>query len=231
VAAIGLGAVVHGEVEAGELRRDRDGWCVFTNRGALKASSVIAATNAYTGGLLPHLRLPVVCVYGVQSATAPLGGMSHILPQRQGFSDVRKRFFRWDGGDRLIVGGPGTPWRPGSGRSLPFRLVERGLRKLFPEIGDVAFEHHWYAKGAAAADFLPHLYEPRPGLFAALGFAGRGIAMGTMLGRALADQAQGKTPQEIDFPLTPASLPLGLSALRALWHAPVTGMRRRTPMR
>ncbi len=212
-AAIGLGAVVHGEVEARELRRERDGWSVFTNRGLLKASSVIAATNAYTGGLLPHLRLPVVCVYGVQSATAPLSGMSHILPQRQGFSDVRKRFFRWDGRDRLIVGGPGTPWRPGSGGSFPFRLVERGLRKLFPEIGDVAFEHRWYARGAAAADFLPHLYEPEPGLFAALGFAGRGIAMGTMLGQALAGQVQGKTPQEIDFPLTPASLPFGLSAL------------------
>ena len=155
-------------------------------------------------------------MYGVQSATAPLGGMSHILPQRQGFSDVRKRFFRWDGRGRLIVGGPGTPGRPGSGLSFPFRLVERGLCKLFPEIGDVAFEHRWYARGAAAADFLPHLYEPEPGLFAALGFAGRGIAMGTMLGRALAGQVQGKTPQEIDFPLTPASLPFGLSAL-ARW--------------
>jgi glycine/D-amino acid oxidase-like deaminating enzyme len=67
------------------------------------------------------------------------------------------------------------------------------LRKLFPEIRDVPFDYHWYARGAAAADLLPHLYEPQAGLFAALGFAGRGIAMGTALGRALARRVQGET--------------------------------------
>ena len=72
------------------------GWRVTTNRGPLWASNVIAATNAYTGRLLPHLRFPVACLYGVQSATVPLEGLAHILPQRQGFSDVRKRFFRLD---------------------------------------------------------------------------------------------------------------------------------------
>ena len=155
----------------------------------------------------------MACVYGVQSATAPIEGLAHILPQRQGVSDVRKRFFRFDGAHRLIVGGPGALWQPASGRSLSFRLAERALHKLFPEIRGVPFEYHWYARGAAAADLLPHLYEPQAGLFAALGFAGRGIAMGTALGRALARRVRGETVKNIGFPVTSARLPLGLSSI------------------
>ena len=165
------------------------------------------------GAPSPHLRFPVACLYGVQAATVPLEGLAHILPQRQGFSDVRKRFFRLDEARRLIVGGPGALWRPASGRSLSFRLAKRGLRKLFPEIRDVPFEYHWYARGAAAADLLPHLYEPQAGLFAALGFAGRGIAMGTALGRALAGRVRGETAKNVGFPVTSARLPLGLSSI------------------
>jgi glycine/D-amino acid oxidase-like deaminating enzyme len=212
-AAIGLGAIFHGDTEARELAPEGGDWRVTTSRGPLRASSVIAATNAYTGRLLPHLRFPVACLYGVQSATVPLEGLVHILPQRQGFSDVRKRFFRLDEARRLIVGGPGALWRPAGGRSLSFRLAERALRKLFPEIRDLPFEYHWYARGAAAADLLPHLYEPQAGLFAALGFAGRGIAMGTALGRALARRVRGEAARKIGFPVTSARLPLGLSSI------------------
>jgi len=212
-AAAGLGAVFHGDAEARELTPEGGGWRITTSHGVLRASSVIAATNAYTGRLLPHLHFPVACLYGVQSATVPLDGLMHILPQRQGFSDVRKRFFRLDEARRLIVGGPGALWQPASGRSLSFRLAERALRKLFPEIRDVPFDYHWYARGAAAADLLPHLYEPQAGLFAALGFAGRGIAMGTALGRALARRVQGETVKNIGFPVTSARLPLGLSSI------------------
>jgi glycine/D-amino acid oxidase-like deaminating enzyme len=60
---------------------------------------------------------------------------------------------------------------------------------------------------------LPHVYEPQAGLFAALGFAGRGIAMGTALGRALARGVHGETVKNIGFPVTSTRLPLGLSSL------------------
>jgi len=214
-AALRQGAAIHGNVEARRFLKGGDGWHVETNRGDLRANSVIVATNAYTGRLLPHVMLPVICLYGAQSATLPLQGLPHVLPQRQGVSDVRKLFFRLDPENRLIIGGPAGLWRPRSGRSLPFRMIERVLRKLFPEIRDIRFEHRWYAKGAAAADLLPHLYEPQPGLFAALGFAGRGLAMGTMLGRVLAQRAQGKSAGKADFPVTSGPWPLGLGAIFA----------------
>jgi len=93
-----------------------------------------------------------------------------------------------------------------------FRLLEYSLRQVFPELRHIAFEHRWIARGAAAADLLPRLYEPAPGLLAALAFAGRGIAMGTALGRTLAYRIAGRDPGAFDFPLASASLPWGLGA-------------------
>jgi glycine/D-amino acid oxidase-like deaminating enzyme len=215
---LAIAAVRHGaafqKAEARALLRHAGAWKVVTARGDVTAGAVIVATNAYTGRLVPHLRLPIVCLYGAQTATGPLPPHLHyILPQRQGFSDVRKRFLRLDAQHRLIIGGPAGFWAPASGRSLPFRWIEHALLKLFPELRAVQFEHRWLAKGAAAADLLPHAYEPAPGLLTALGFAGRGIAMGTALGRVLAQRVQGEGGQRLAFPMTPGRLPLGLGGL------------------
>ena len=156
-AALHHGATIHGGVEVHRLRQHGRSWRADTSRGSLQADSVIVATNAYTDGLMPGVSCPVFCLYGAQSATRPLRELGHILPQRQGVSDVRKRFFRLDPENRLIIGGPAGLWPPSSGRSLPFAIIERALGKLFPELRAVPFDHRWIAKGAAAVDLLPSL--------------------------------------------------------------------------
>ena len=214
-AAMTAGAIVSGEVDVLELLRQSAGWLVRTAKGDTRGRTVVVATNAYTGGLLPGLRYPVIGLYGVQSATAPLPGhLAHILPQRHGFSDVRKKFFRLDPQGRLVVGGPAGLWPPRTERALPFRWIEHGLRRIFPELRDTPFHHRWYAKGAATVDLIPHLFEPVPGLFAALGYAGRGIAMGTMLGSLLAQRVSGVPADKLPFPTTSSALPLGLARVR-----------------
>jgi glycine/D-amino acid oxidase-like deaminating enzyme len=45
------------------------------------------------------------------------------------------------------------------------------------------------------ADGMPHLHEPAPGLYAALGYNGRGVAMGTVMGMELARWLRGGTPE------------------------------------
>jgi glycine/D-amino acid oxidase-like deaminating enzyme len=213
-AALRAGAAIHVGVDVRRLVCEPAGWRVVTGRGSVSAATVIAATNAYTGALLPGLRHPVVVVYGVQSATLPLPpALAHILPHGHGFSDVRKMFFRRAASDRLVVGGPGGVWPPSSAGAVAFRWLEHRLRAVFPELRDVPFQHRWVAKGAAALDLLPHLYEPAPGLFAALGFAGRGIAMGTALGSLLARRVQGEPAERLPFPTTTSRWPFGLGAV------------------
>jgi glycine/D-amino acid oxidase-like deaminating enzyme len=213
-AALRAGASLHGAVKVRRLVPRSAKWQIVTDRGHLIADFVVVATNAYTGRLVPGLRHPIIRLYGVQSATVRLPSeFRNILPGRQGVSDVRKRFFRWSPDGRLIVGGPGGLWAPGSSRSFAFRWIEHSLRQVFPELRDIAFEHHWMARGAAAADLLPRLYEPAPQLLVALGFAGRGIAMGTALGCTMADRIAGRDPGALDFPLASPSLPWGLAGL------------------
>jgi sarcosine oxidase len=66
---------------------------------------------------------------------------------------------------------------------------------------------------ALTQDFLPHLHELAPGLHAALGYNGRGVAMATALGTLLARRAAGEPAD---------ALPFATSALRTI---PFHGLR------
>ena len=108
---------------------------------------------------------------------------------------------------------------PKSGAALSLRLLEASARRMFPALGDVRFSHRWAARDTLTPDLLPHLYEPCAGLFAALGYNGRGLAIGTALGSVLARRVLGEAPEALPFPTTSASsTPLNLpAAARYYW--------------
>ena len=85
------------------------------------------------------------------------------------------------------------------------------MKGLFPNLAAVPIEYRWAGRVAITRDFLPHLHEPAPGLFVALGYNGRGVAMATRMGHALADLACGH--KDIPFPIT-AIQRIPLHALR-----------------
>ena len=109
------------------------------------------------------------------------------------------------GGVLLVIGGPGGLWAPHSGSSLAFDLLETSTRRMFPALAKTAFPHRWAARDTVTLDLTPHLYEPEPGLFSALGFNGRGLAIGTSLGMVLAGRASGESAESQPFPTTEAS--------------------------
>ena len=51
-------------------------------------------------------------------------------------------------------------------------------------------------------DSIPFLSNPAPGLWAGMGCNGRGVGMGTVMGRLLAEAVCGKPHQELGFPVT-----------------------------
>ena len=84
---------------------------------------------------------------------------------------------------------------------------------MFPALRDIAIDYRWAARDALTADLLPHLYEPCAGLFSALGYNGRGLAIGTALGSELARRVLGAPAAELHYPTTPASaLPMNVIA-------------------
>ena len=63
------------------------------------------------------------------------------------------------------------------------------------------------------ADHYPHLNLVAPGVMAAIGYNGRGVAVASAMGKVLADWATDMPADELDYPVT-APRPIPLHFLR-----------------
>lgn len=199
---------------ASRLARMGGAWSIETPRGSVSSPVVIIATNAYTDTLHDELRRTIVPVPSFQVATAPIPATlrSTILPDGQAASDTWHllRYFRLDSGGRLVLGSRGTFAPAPASRHVQHHY--RAVHEIYPQLEGIGFEYHWGGLVAMTRDSLPHLHELAPGLFAGLGYNGRGVAMATVMGRLLARRALGVSVGELGFPVSPV-LPMPLHAL------------------
>jgi glycine/D-amino acid oxidase-like deaminating enzyme len=110
------------------------------------------------------------------------------------------RYFRLDPEGRFVLGARGAFADPQPKTSL--RRLRDAARTLFPVLREVPFTYQWGGMVAMTRDHLPHLHVLAPGLFAGLGYNGRGVAMATVMGRALAALAGATDPGAIGLPVT-----------------------------
>ncbi len=192
-AAVAAGAAIHAQTLVDGISRHDGRWRIRTEHSELTADCVIIATNAYTTALWPGLRESVVPVRSYGFVSAPLSdNLRHsILPGRQSLSDTRRLVSAVrmlpDGRLHASARGPlGGPERPSD-----WRLVNDRVVRLFPQLDRVTWEESWTGFIAMTADHVPRLHELAPGVFAGLGYNGRGIAAATMMGRDLARLAGG----------------------------------------
>jgi glycine/D-amino acid oxidase-like deaminating enzyme len=204
------GARIHGETPAIGLHRSGPGWVVRTLRGSVLAPQVVIATNAYTdlvgaGGPWPGLAQSVLPVYSYLVASRPVADTLRrtILPKGHAVSDTRRllRYFRLDPAGCLVIGGRGK-FRESCDRA-DYRAIIASARELYPELGNPDWEFAWGGKVALTLDHLPHLHELAPGVYAGLGYNGRGVAMATLMGKLLTDRVQGVANEAMAFPATP----------------------------
>lgn len=204
-AAMRAGARICGRSPALRLERQGAGWCVRSRYGSVRARMVLVCTNGYSDGLVPDFARALVPVTSVQVASAPLSDnvRRSILPGGEAASDTRRLlvYFRLDPAGRLVIGGRGGGGARGV-RAAQARL-RRLAQRMFPQLpDDLVWERAWGGLVALTENHLPFLVEPAPGLVAAAGYNGRGVAMATAMGRVLADKASGVPDAELDFPLT-----------------------------
>jgi glycine/D-amino acid oxidase-like deaminating enzyme len=193
----------------------------MTERGAtVTADRVVIATNAYTGDLWPGLDRTVLTPNSYQVATERLSDNARksILPFGQVSSDARKilLYFRLDHEGRLLMGGRG-PFRVPKDES-GWRHLEMLLERFFPQAKGARFEHHWCGRVAITPDFLPHLHEPAPGVLVDIGCMGRGIALQTALGQAMARYIGTGDAEALPLPLAPIR-PLPFRSLHKFYLA------------
>jgi glycine/D-amino acid oxidase-like deaminating enzyme len=203
-AAHRAGAAIHVRSPAIALARRDGGWVLTTPRGEVVAPAVLIGTNGYTDGLWPGLERTVVPMMSLQAATPPLPPAlgASILPEGQSASDTRRLlwYYRRDARGRLVMGGR-APFREDLGPDDAVHL-RAAVDRLYPQLREVPFEYHWAGRVAMTQDALPHLHELAPGLWAGLGYNGRGVGMATLFGRLLAELALGARPSDIPFPVT-----------------------------
>ena len=188
-AAMEEGAVIHGASEATAIVRRGAGWSVRTDRASIECECVVLATNGYTGDLWPGLRQSLVPVASFVTATAPLGHnvLPTVLPGRHAVSEAARIivYYRLDGQGRFIIGGRGR-W---------FNVTDRGdvshvraaALHLFPQLEGTQWEYQWAGWPAITRDHLPKLFALDQGVYAGLGYNGRGVASATMMGQQLAN--------------------------------------------
>jgi hypothetical protein len=203
-AADRAGASIYVRTPATALEARSGRWTVATPRGQIVADTVLIGTNGYTNGLWPGLARTVVPRMSFQAATSPLppGLGARILRHGHCASDTRRLlwYYRRDNEGRLVMGGR-APFRDDLGPNDAVHL-RAAVDRLYPQLRHVPFEYYWTGRVAMTKDSLPHLHELAPGLWAGLGFNGRGVGMATLMGRWLALLARGTRPADIPFPVT-----------------------------
>ncbi|PZQ48374.1 MAG: FAD-dependent oxidoreductase [Rhodovulum sulfidophilum] len=209
-AAMRAGAAVHtGSPVTAAVRdgRNSDGgdWRLATPGGVLRAKWVIVATDAYTREVWPALRRGQVHLPYFNLATEPAPESAGILPGGEGCWDTRQVLtsIRTDAAGRLILGSVG---RLGAvDRPIHEAWARRTLARLFPALGEVAFESAWFGQIGMTATHLPAFHQLDARVVAVAGYNGRGIAPGVAFGRALAEHAMGERPAEaMPLPVSPA---------------------------
>ena len=211
------GVRIHGQTPVERVEKSGDGYRITTPGAVVTARHVILATNAYSDLERLGFRLAqrVVPVASSVIATAPLSDeqLAQVLPQGHLLTDTRKltNYFRVTPGNRLLFGGRGDLL----GRDAPasFQGLVDLLVATYPALRDVAIEHRWSGKVAVTLDDFPHLGELAPGVFFAIGYGGRGVALTQLLGKLVAAMA---CSQDVDAgPMSRARFkPIPLHAFR-----------------
>ena len=193
-AATEEGAVIHGASAATAIVRNGAGWSVRTERASVGCEIVVLATNGYTGDLWPGLRQSVVPVASFVTATAPLGHnvLPSVLPGRHAVSETARVivYYRLDRQGRFIIGGRGRWFDVTDDGDAPH--VRASALRLFPQLDGVEWEYRWAGWPAMTRDHLPRLFALDRGVYAGLGYNGRGVASATMMGQQLANVVLGE---------------------------------------
>lgn len=165
----------------------------------VSADIVLLAGNGYLHGIDPETEARVMPIDNFILATAPIGAgkPGGIIPGGEAVSDSRfvVYYFRptWDG--RLVFGG-GETYSLRPPRDLA-AFVRRHMLKVYPQLGNVRIEHAWGGTLGITLKRLPFIRRVRPGVYAAAGYSGQGVALAPFAGKVIADAIRGD-PARLD---------------------------------
>jgi glycine/D-amino acid oxidase-like deaminating enzyme len=163
-------------------------WIARTRKASVAAERVLLTTNALIGRLVPEVAASIIParVFQISTQTFDERTQQQILPTRSPIADTRRHTFavRWSPDGRLITGGLVMP---GPGRlERAKRVFAERLARFVPLKTTLETPYVWTGVVAATLDSLPRFMSIAPGMDAAIGCNGRGVALTTSLGKEIA---------------------------------------------
>ena len=196
------GARLHSRARVDRIERREKRYFIQTKRGSLSAESVFVATAGYTGSVTKKLQRKVIPIGSFIIATERLSEkLAHELsPKNRMIFDYKNylNYFRlWD--NRMIFGGRAAFFPETEGTiQRSAEILKREMIQVYPQLKDVKVEYVWGGTLDFAFDMMTHVGND-DGMYYALGYAGHGVAMGTYLGKTVAEAMTKDTIEEHPF--------------------------------
>ncbi|MEQ8393792.1 FAD-binding oxidoreductase [Thalassobaculum sp.] len=166
---------------------------VTTSGGTVEADTLVLAGNAYLGRLVPQMNRKVMPVASFIGVTEPLGEerAQRLFPQDVAVADcnVALDYFRLTA-DRRLLFGAGASYSATTPVGLKDWLARR-IRRVFPELIDVAVEYAWGGLIGITHNRVPDFGRLAPNVLYAQGFSGQGVALTGLAGTLIAETIAG----------------------------------------
>ena len=166
---------------------------LVTNRGTISANHIVLAGNGYMPDLMPEVSAKVMPINSFIAATEPLGDRAaQVLAKDIAVADDRfvVNYFRLSEDKRLLFGGRES-YTLGFPTDILTALRAR-MEKLFPQIEGVGIDYHWGGTLGITMTRLPLISQVKPGVIAAAGFSGHGVAITGLTGKIVAEAIAGE---------------------------------------
>ena len=169
---------------------------LHTADGRVRCDFAVLAGNALVKGVAPELDRKIMPVGTYIGATRPLGEARAraLIANDMAVADTNWAldYFRLSGDHRLLFGGrasysnfqpPNLAW-----------VMTRRMRKVFPQLADVDFEHVWGGTIDISFNRAPHWGRiGKHNIYFAQGFSGHGVNVTGLAGKVIAEAIRGQS--------------------------------------
>jgi glycine/D-amino acid oxidase-like deaminating enzyme len=196
--AADLGATIHCYTPVVALESAPRGFLIKAQHGVMRARQAVVCTDAHSSLGTKAVRDNLLILHSALIASEPLGSIPfpRIVPTYE--TGTFPHYYRQDAAGRLIFGG--ITARSGISRVSQLRSYIRTIEKRWPWMRAASWEAAWCGALGMTQDRFPHVYETQPGLVFCLGYNGRGMGLGTVMGSELADYLRSGVSADLSVP-------------------------------
>lgn len=227
-AAEKAGATLHARSRVHKIERREMRFLIHTERGEITAENIFVATNGYIDMATPMLRRKIIPIGSFIIATEPLNAdLAHELsPNNRMIFDFKHflNYFRLSDDNRMVFGGRAA-FMPENKKTVwqSAGILASEMTEVYPQLKGAKVEYAWGGTLGFAFDLMTHVGQ-KDGMYFALGYAGHGVAMGTYLGKTVAEAMLKGNIKEHPFAAFPfPNAPLGMY-WNTPWFLPLVGI-------